>query len=81
MTERPYKDYTLDQLFLEKRSFEDTLRDVKREQSAFAERYGPQYWKDEDYISMARHIERLSQDLAEMDAELFTRGQQGTGVP
>jgi hypothetical protein len=73
MTERLYKDYTLEQLFLEKRSFEDALRDTKREQSAFARRYGDRYWQDEDYTSMARHIERLSTDLAEIDAELLTR--------
>lgn len=36
-------------------------------------------YQDEDYTSMARHIERLSKDLAEINAELFIRRQQGTG--
>ena len=81
MTQSRYKNYTVDQLFLEKRSCEDALRDVKREKSDFAKRYGGQYWADEDYISMARHIESLSQDLSEIDAELFTRRQQDTGAP
>src|SRR5690242_13226935 len=81
MTERRYKDYSLEQLFAEKQGTEDALRDIKHEQSAFARRYGNQYWKDEDYTGMTRHMESLSQDLSAINAELFTRRRQGTGAP
>ena len=84
--ERPYRNYTVERLFAEKQGTEDALRDTKREKAAYLKRvygrppYRPGVYEDEDYVSMSRHIDRLSKDRAEINAELFIRRQQGKGA-
>jgi hypothetical protein len=85
MTERPYKNYDIARLFAEKRGIEDALKQVKREHSSYLKSvygrppYHPGVYEDEDYVGMSRHIDSLSKDLAEINAELFIQQRSPAG--
>lgn len=92
MTERRYKNYSLQQLFAEKQGTEDALAKLKRDIADYERdirrRYSQSIYpvsryldEDEDYVGMTRQVGSLSQDLSEINAELFTRGQQPPGGP